>query len=237
MSVIRVEKNKNYTIMSNYHLRDENLTLREKGLLSIVFSLPNDWDFSIRGLAKYIKKDKDTVQRVIYNLRQKNYVKLIKKRNEKGHIFYEYIFYENPQVINNPCPHKPVVENGDTTNNYNKLNTNDSNKVLSFINNNTIEQKKEMQPNQIKDKITLFNYFVNFDIVNFDKYTKLYFRLKNETNHNIFIIFSYVFTKINELDKSKIRDLYSYVEKSVYSNIEKLDILDTIEANGLWDDL
>ena len=56
MSVFRVEKNKNYTTMSNYHLRDRNLTLKTKGLLSIMLSLPEDWDYSIKGLVSICKE-------------------------------------------------------------------------------------------------------------------------------------------------------------------------------------
>ena len=56
MAVFRVEKTRNYTVMSNYHLRDKSLSLKAKGLLSLMLSLPEDWDYTTRGLA-YICKD------------------------------------------------------------------------------------------------------------------------------------------------------------------------------------
>lgn len=232
MAVIRVKKNKNYTVMSNYHLQDSNLTLAEKGLLSIIYSLPDDWDYSIRGLAKYLNMEKTSISRIIKKLRQRKYITLEKKRNKKGHIFYEYTIFEKPAVINNPCPQKPHTVNVDTTNIL-KNKELDSNIVLSYINSysNNLESKKELEPSTIKDKTTLFNYFVNFDSINFDKYTKLYFKLRTETDHNLFIIFSYVFTKIKELDKIEIKDPYRYVEKSVYNNIEKLDFLESIDTD------
>ena len=51
MSICRVEKNSNYTVMSNYHLRDDNLTLKAKGLLSLVLSLPDNWDYTVKGFS------------------------------------------------------------------------------------------------------------------------------------------------------------------------------------------
>lgn len=56
MSVFRVEKNKNYTVISNYHLRDKNLSLKAKGLLSYMLSLPDNWDYSLEGLVKVNKE-------------------------------------------------------------------------------------------------------------------------------------------------------------------------------------
>lgn len=61
MAVIRVEKNKNFTTMSNYHLRDKELSLKAKGLLSQILSLPENWDYSVRGLVAICLEGKDCI--------------------------------------------------------------------------------------------------------------------------------------------------------------------------------
>ena len=70
MSIFRVEKNKNYTVISNYHLRDKNLSLRTIGLLSIILSLPEDWDYSQAGLAAIVKDGVDSVRNGLKELEQ-----------------------------------------------------------------------------------------------------------------------------------------------------------------------
>ena len=61
MGVFRVNRTENYTTISNYHLKDKNLSLKAKGLLSMMFSLPDDWDYSVRGLQMICKETKDTI--------------------------------------------------------------------------------------------------------------------------------------------------------------------------------
>jgi hypothetical protein len=73
MAVFRVEKTKNYTVMSNYHLRDGVLTLKAKGLLSLILSLPEDWDYTTRGLASICKENKDTISKIINELASAGY--------------------------------------------------------------------------------------------------------------------------------------------------------------------
>ena len=68
MSVFKIEKTKNYTVMSNYHLRDKNLTYKAKGLLSFMLSLPEDWDYSINGLVKVSKEGKKAIRTMLEEL-------------------------------------------------------------------------------------------------------------------------------------------------------------------------
>ena len=70
MSVFRIEKNKNYTVMSNYHLRDKNLSLKAKGLLSQMLFLPEDWDYTLRGLAAINKESVDAIRTAVLELEQ-----------------------------------------------------------------------------------------------------------------------------------------------------------------------
>lgn len=99
MSVIRVEKNKNYTVMSNYHLRDKNLSLKAKGLLSVVLSLPDNWNYSIEGLVSTLKEEKRAVKSAINELIKNKYLVILKFKAVKGvrnNIEYMYTFYEEP---------------------------------------------------------------------------------------------------------------------------------------------
>ena len=68
MAVFRVERNQNYTVMSNYHLRDKNLSLKAKGLLSQILSLPENWDYTLTGLAKINAEGKDAIRAAIVEL-------------------------------------------------------------------------------------------------------------------------------------------------------------------------
>ncbi len=68
MSVFRVEKNKNYTVMANYHLRDKGLSFRARGMLSTILSLPDDWDYSVNGLVTLAKDGYDSVKSTLKDL-------------------------------------------------------------------------------------------------------------------------------------------------------------------------
>ena len=74
MSVIRVHKSKNYTVMSNTHLRDKSLSLKAKGLLSVMLSLPDNWDYSIAGLVAISKENETAVKSALNELKDNNYV-------------------------------------------------------------------------------------------------------------------------------------------------------------------
>ena len=83
MSVFRVEKNKNYTVMANYHLRDKELSFKSKGLLSYMLSLPEDWDYSLNGLASVSKEGIKAIKNIVAELKERGYLKINKIRKEK----------------------------------------------------------------------------------------------------------------------------------------------------------
>ena len=101
MSIIRVHKSKNFTVMSNYHLRDKNLSLKAKGLLSVMLSLPEDWDYSISGLCSILKENKTAIKSALRELQDNGYVVVTKKYASKGNnrISYEYDIMEIPQSV------------------------------------------------------------------------------------------------------------------------------------------
>ena len=110
MPVFRIEKNRNYTVMSNYHLRDINLSLKAKGLLCFILSLPEDWDYTLKGLSLICKDGIDSIRATIRELEKIGYVKRYRNRNEKGQLTdTEYVIYEYPQSV---VPHteKPILE-------------------------------------------------------------------------------------------------------------------------------
>lgn len=96
MAVIRVEKTSNYTVMSNHHLRNKDMSLKAKGLMSLMLSLPPNWDYSIGGLVAICKESHTSIRSALKELEKNNY--LIRKRvnGEKGYFSYEYTLYEIP---------------------------------------------------------------------------------------------------------------------------------------------
>ena len=73
MSVFKIEKNQNYTVMSNHHLRDRNLSYKAKGLLSFMLSLPDDWDYSLAGLCSISKESRDGIQSILKELQKPHF--------------------------------------------------------------------------------------------------------------------------------------------------------------------
>lgn len=99
MSVIRVNKNKNYTTMSNFHLKDKNLSLKAKGLLSIMLSLPDNWNYSVEGLISICQEGKRAINSTLNELKTNKYLtvtKLYPNQTETKTIQYIYDIYEEP---------------------------------------------------------------------------------------------------------------------------------------------
>ena len=102
MGVIRVNKNKDYTTMSNYHFRDKELSLRAKGLLSQMLSLPEDWDYSIEGLASLNKEGVKAIRSTLQELEDRGYLIRTRVNDDKGHFAYIYDIFEKPQTEDLP---------------------------------------------------------------------------------------------------------------------------------------
>ena len=98
MAVIRIVKIKNYTVMSNYHLRDKNLSLKAKGLLSIMLSLPEGWHYNVRGLASICKEGVTSISSTLKELEEYGYMKRHQPIVDGKFQEIEYIIYETPQV-------------------------------------------------------------------------------------------------------------------------------------------
>ena len=107
MSVFRVEKNKGYTVMSNHHLRNHTLSLKAKGLLSQMLSLPDDWDYTLQGLAQINKESIDAIREAVRELERAGYIKRSRERDERGCLRGTvYTIYEQPHT--EPTPEEPA---------------------------------------------------------------------------------------------------------------------------------
>ncbi len=135
MAVFRVERNTGYTVMSNHHLRNKALTLKAKGLLSQMLSLPEDWDYTLAGLSHINREQIDAIREAIKELEKAGYIVRSRERDEKGRLRgADYIIYEQPQppeeqppgdgqpptldlptlenpILENPTQEKPTLEN------------------------------------------------------------------------------------------------------------------------------
>ena len=128
MAVFRVEKNRGYTVMSNHHLRNKDLSLKAKGLLSQMLSLPEDWDFTLKGLSLINRESIDAIRTAVWELEKAGYITRQQNRDGKGKMAdMIYTIYEHPQlrpdaeeeeqpgsensVLENPTSDNPTSEN------------------------------------------------------------------------------------------------------------------------------
>ena len=110
MAVIRVEKTKDYTTMSNYHFKEKDMSLKAKGLLSTMLSLPEDWDYTEEGLAALCRDGRDSIRSALKELESFGYVETTRVRDEKGRLRgTEYIVREKP-TLEKPTLEKPTLE-------------------------------------------------------------------------------------------------------------------------------
>ena len=108
MAVFRVERNKGYTVMSNHHLRNKDLSLKAKGLLSQMLSLPENWDYTLKGLSLINREQIDAIRAAIRELEQAGYIVRSRERDSQGRLRgADYVIYEQPQ----PVPDSPTLEN------------------------------------------------------------------------------------------------------------------------------
>ncbi len=119
MAVYRVQRTRDYTVMSNYHLRDKNLTLKSKGLLSMILSLPDEWNYTTRGLAAICKEGVDAISSALKELETAGYIVRRQLRGANGRITdTEYIIYERPHTKEDSTPDTPApgTDSPDTEN-------------------------------------------------------------------------------------------------------------------------
>ena len=154
MAVFRINKTRDYTVMSNHHLRNTALSLKAKGLLSLMLSLPDNWDYTTKGLASICKDGIDSICSAVKELEQHGYIVRERVRNDKGQLTtIEYTILEQPETAlpeqEKPKRENPVLGNPEQgcpeQENPAQLNTNISNKDLSSTNTSTTYPIKSYQ--------------------------------------------------------------------------------------------
>ena len=234
MSVFRVEKNNNYTVMANYHLRDKELSFKAKGLLSYMLSLPEDWDYSLNGLASVSKEGIKAIKNIIGELKEQGYLKINKIRKENGQYQYEYLIREIPEGIEPEYqkgyavkgePEKGIQINTNKQNTKEQIDKEDKSKKSSFFN----------DLNSLTKALIKYGY-TNLDDIEILNYNKLFNKLLEEYNYEDLIVITYYIAdhvvKRNFLDEegNVIENKFGYFKNSIYNNINKI-ITNEIE----WD--
>lgn len=223
MSVIRVNKNKNYTCMSNYHLRDKNLSYKAKGLLSFMLSLPDDWEYSVNGLTAVSKESTKAIRSTLKELEDYKYLIRKKIQHKNGRFDYDYLIYETPYTQN--VHTDEVYTNNGLQINTNNKNTNYKDKIDKTIN------------PIIKELIN--KEFITETAFDLNRYNDLLNDILNEYDYiQVIICVKYVLRKWNEnkkLDEDclPIRNQFSYFKTSLENNLKKM----TTDIDLDWLDL
>lgn len=232
MAVFKVEKTKNFTIMSNHHLQNKNLSLKAKGLLSYMLSLPSDWDYSLAGLVANSKESKTSIRNTLNELKENHYLSIIKlypNQTESKKIEYVYNIFEEPHL-------EPSIQKQDTENQY---------LDFQYIENDTqintnIQNTKEQTDKEDKTKNKIFEDNHNFltidlidrkyitkddtDIYNYDKFFENLL-IEYETK-DLLIILHYIIARVLDdfVDENgeKIANKFGYLKNSILNNIARL---------------
>ena len=169
MSVFRVERTHDYTVMSNHHLKNRALSLKAKGLLSLMLSLPDDWDYTLQGLAHISLEKVDAIRKAITELENEGYITRTRERDEQGRLRgTEYIIREQP-ISEKPTLEKPTLDKPTqakpTLENPTQLNKNIYNKNKSSM------YEEIPQSNQSKEETELTEILQNCELKSFESKT------------------------------------------------------------------
>lgn len=219
--VFRINKTKNYTVMSNYHLQDKNLSYKAKGLLSCMLSLPDDWNYSVRGLASISKEGIKAINSMLKELEENYYLKRERKQENNGRFYYEYNIYETPYT------QKGITDKGSTLDGT-QINTN-------IINNNN-KDKIDKAFNPITNELIKRNFIEEYDLELY-KYDDLFIELLNEYEYkDVIKVCNYIIGKWKDNkgfdeDNNKIDNKFSYFKSAMINNL----IILNQEINFDWE--
>ena len=177
MAVMRVHKNSNYTIMSNHHFKEKGMSLKAKGLLSLMLSLPDDWDYSIAGLATLSKDGKDSVMSALKELEAFGYLIRTRLTDERGRFAgYDYDIYEEPTQ---PYSENPKTDNSDT-----EKPTQLKTKELNTKKTNLDKKDKRQEPNYFSQYLIEKEYISDTELF-MQQYNFMLDQLENEYGFEI----------------------------------------------------
>ncbi|MCI8461303.1 MAG: hypothetical protein HFE81_07880 [Bacilli bacterium] len=240
MAEFKVFKNGDFTVMSNYHLKDSSLSLKAVGLMSKMLSLPETWDYSLAGLVAICKEGKDTVRTTLNELKSHDYIEILRLRTSKGTFKYKYLIFENPfekaiRMPNQPDMKKPYMDGPDvefsTQSNINNLNDKDDKKDSKTIKHNILTDEL-INLNYIEEDEASSFYFDNL----FERYIR-----KGHKYYELFNAIHYIVPRIisrNYIDEEgkDITNKYGYFKVAIESNFQKLANLHSQSENeNFWD--
>ena len=219
--IFRINKTKNYTVMSNHHLQDKNLSYKAKGLLSYMLSLPNDWDYSVRGIVASSKEGIKSINSILKELEENNYLIRARKQENNGRFYYEYSIYETPYTP------KGITDKGYTLNGT-QINTN--------IKNTNNKDKLDKPFNPITKELIRRNFIEEYDLELY-KYDDLFEELLTEYEYkDVIKVCNYVIGKWKDnkgFDEynNKIDNKFSYFKSAMKNNL----IMINQEIDFDWD--
>lgn len=231
MAVFKIEKNKNYTTMSNYHLQDKTLSFKAKGLLSFMLSLPDTWDYSMNGLVSVSKENIRAIRTILQELEECKYLVRTRYQNEKGQFQYDYSIYEIP-YDKLPYAHYPHTDIPYSNNDI-QINTN----IINNKKENIYKQDKiDKTLNPITNELIRRNFIESLDI-DIYRYNELFEELLQEYDfQQIVISTNYVLSRWKEnkgLDEYgyPIENKFCYFKASLENNLVRM----TTEIDLGWD--
>lgn len=235
MATFRILKDKDYTVMSNHHLKNKNLSLKAKGLLSYMLSLPEDWDYSLAGLVAVCKENKDAIRSALNELKASNYLKIEPTRSEMGQFEYEYLIYEKPFEIPLKMQNQPNMGFPDTvernTDNPPQINTNkqSTKELIDIEDKEDKTHDNEQKHNILTNELINLGYIAEDDITSFS-YDKLFKQYLSEgyTYKALYTSIHYIAPRViarNFIDENgePIKDKYYYLKVSIDLNYLRLN--------------
>lgn len=239
MAKFTIEKNKNHTIMSNYHLQDKNLSYKAKGLLSFMLSLPETWDYSMKGLEAISKESIKALRNILLELENSKYITRIRKQDEHGKFYYDYSICEIPFNINSyyqkghtvkGCTEKDTQINTNKENIKEQIDKDDKIKLSSFF----IPEEHNLLTLELIDR-----GFIREEYIQIFYYDNLFEQLLQDGNSykNLIKIIHYIVPRVikrnfKDEDGNTIENKFAYFKNAVICNINKLNV----EIGDLWDD-
>lgn len=228
----KVYKSGDFTVMPIVHLKDKSLSLKAVGLLSKMLSLPDDWDYSLNGLVSITKDGLDSVRSALNELKDHDYVEILKLRTDKGTFKYNYLVFENPAEKALKLQNKPDRENPYLVE-PNVVNPGQYN--IKEYNINNIKDKEDKKDKTILKHKSLINELVRLDYIKEDDeqlpfYDSLFSKLvdSGKSYVDIYSAIHYVVPKVtmrNFIDEEgkDITNKFGYLKTSIESNFRKLN--------------
>lgn len=233
MAVFRINKDNNYSVMSNYHLRDKSLSLKAMGLLTFMLSNDEGWDYSVKGLVSCAKDGDKSVESAIKELKKAGYLRVTKlyaNETESGRIEYIYDIYEVPQILD---PQKVPLEflgvEKDSQRNIKKRNTKkedkldklDKTSVTDIFQNELFSKLNALTIQLVERKFIVFS---DLDLFRYDEFLSDQLVKCTSTNDykNLVIVIGYVIAHMKE---KNINSQFAYFKKSIVENLNKIESL------------